>query len=85
MLHWEQLVSGLLFEREVVFVQFILYLTYHSLIPLRIRTLAAKAAGKDAADGAKAGAAMGAAACGGQALLGAGGERRQARRAGRRQ
>lgn len=47
--------------------------------------VAAKAAGKDAADGAKAGAAMGAAAGGGQALLGAGRERRQARRAGRRQ
>ena len=48
-------------------------------------TVAAKAAGKDAADGAKAGAAMGAAAGGGHALLGAGRERRQARRAGRRQ
>ena len=44
---------------------------------------AAKAAGKSAADGAKAGAAVGAAAGGGRAILGAGRERRQARRAER--
>lgn len=60
-----------------------MYTLLNSHIPCILNTTAAKAAGKSAADGAKAGAAVGAAAGGGKALLGAGRERRQARRAGR--